>query len=173
MPTGSKGLPSCKPRGSPWAWGRSHGVPSPAWMGFAAHGVPPLVALGTASPTSLWRIRTPHLHLHVLWVQGLQDCPMHLLEVRCLCLRTVITVAELTCSPRAGSRIPLAFSALSTICCLTAGDGPASLYASSKVRPRPSRFLGKRGRAALGCSSLPSRTLRVLPGTERGAHPQV
>jgi len=46
-------LPSCKPRGSPWAWGRRHGVPSPAWMGVAAHGVLPLVALGTASPTSL------------------------------------------------------------------------------------------------------------------------
>jgi len=35
--------------------------------------------------------------------------------------------------------MPLAFIALSTICCLTAGDGPASLYANSKVRPRPSR----------------------------------
>jgi hypothetical protein len=37
----------------------------------------------------------------------------------------------------------------------------------------PSRFLGKRGRAALGCSSLPSRALLVLCGSERGADPQV
>src|SRR5215813_13179047 len=82
---------------------------------------------------------------------------MHLLEVRCLCLRAVMTVAELTCSTRADSRIPLAFSALSTICCLSAGDGPASLYASSKVRPRPSRQIRYRSRC------FPAGTRPCLP----------
>jgi hypothetical protein len=36
-----------------------------------------------------------------------------------------ITVGGLTCSTQAVSRMPLAFIAILTICCLTAGDCPA------------------------------------------------
>jgi hypothetical protein len=34
----------------------------------------------------------------------------------------LITVVGLTCNTRAVSRMPLAFMAISTICCLTSGD---------------------------------------------------
>src|SRR5215813_14604470 len=100
-------------------------MPQPARIGFAVHVAPHLVEFGTEPPTYLQLIRTPYLHLHVLWGQVLQDCLIHLLEVRCLFLSSLMTVVGLTCSTRAVSRMPLAFIAISTICCLTAGDCPA------------------------------------------------
>ena len=42
---------------------------------------------------------------------------MHLVELRCLFLSALMTVVGLTCKTRAVSRIPLAFMAISTICC--------------------------------------------------------
>src|SRR5262245_55682720 len=49
--------------------------------------------------------------------------------------------------------------------CLTAGDGPASLYASSKVRPRPSRQVRYRSRC-FPAGARPYLPLS-LPGQER------
>src|SRR5215475_9977955 len=108
-------------------------------MGFAAHVAPHLVELGAEPTTHLQFIRTPYLHLDLLGLEVLQRAMIHRLQVRRLFFNSLITVVGLTCSTRAVSRMPLAFSAISTICCLTAGDCPASLYSSRKVRPRPSR----------------------------------
>src|SRR5215510_1966025 len=80
-------LPASKHRGEHRACVVSHGVPSPTWRGFAAHVAPPLVELGTASPTYRQRIRTPSRHLPVLWGQGLQDGLMPLREGRGLVVR--------------------------------------------------------------------------------------
>jgi hypothetical protein len=49
---------------------------------------------------------------------------VYLVEVRGLFLSSAMTVLVLTCRTRAVSRIPLAFSAISTICSFTAGDCP-------------------------------------------------
>src|SRR5215813_7675999 len=65
------------------------------------------------------------LDLHLLRAQGLQHHLLHLLDFRCLFLSSFMTVVGLTCNTRAVSRMPLAFSALSTICCCTLEDGPA------------------------------------------------
>ena len=58
-----------------------------------------------------------------------------LVEGRCLCLSSVMTVFVLTCKTRAVSRIPLAFIAMATICSFTAGDCPRYLESRRKVRP--------------------------------------
>ena len=58
----------------------------------------------------------------MLWVQVLQHRLIHLLEVGFLFFNSFMTVVGLTCNTRAVSRMPLAFMAISTICCLTAGD---------------------------------------------------
>jgi hypothetical protein len=65
------------------------------------------------------------LHFHVVWGQVLQYRLIPLLEVRGLFLPSFMTVVGLTCNTRAVSRMPLAFMAISTICCLTSGDWPA------------------------------------------------
>jgi hypothetical protein len=62
---------------------------------------------------------------HLLGMQDLEDRLVDLVEVRCLFLSSFMTVVGLTCNTRAVSRMPLAFIATSTICCLTAGDCPA------------------------------------------------
>src|SRR5712691_2336295 len=59
-----------------------------------------------------------------LWGEMLQYCVIHLVEVRFLFFSSLMTVGGLTCNTRAVSRIPLAFIAISTICCLTSGDWP-------------------------------------------------
>src|SRR5262245_55083813 len=99
-----------------------NGVPEPARIDFAAHVAPHLVELGTESSMYLQRIRTPYLHLHVRGMEVRQDCLIHLLEVRGLFLSSFMTVVGLTGSTRAVSRMPLAFMAISTICCLPSGD---------------------------------------------------
>ena len=71
---------------------------------------------------SIQFLRAAHLHGDVLGVHRLEDRMVYLVEVRYLFLSSVITVFVLTCNTRAVSRIPLAFIAISTICCLTAGD---------------------------------------------------
>jgi hypothetical protein len=55
-------------------------------------------------------------------MEVLQHAMMHRLEVRGLFLNSLITVVGLTCNTRAVSRMPLAFKAISTICCFTSGD---------------------------------------------------
>jgi hypothetical protein len=80
------------------------------------------VELGTEPPTYLQLIHTPYLHLDLLGLEVQQHAVIYGLQVRCLFFNSVITVVGLTCSTRAVSRMPLAFIAISTICCLTAGD---------------------------------------------------
>lgn len=70
-------------------------------------------------------IRTPDLHFDLLGIEVLQHGLMHLDEFRFLFFNSFRTVVGLTCNTRAVSRMPLAFIAISTICCLTSGDGPA------------------------------------------------
>jgi len=65
----------------------------------------------------------------------LQDRRRHLLEGRGLFLRAFLPVWGRTCQTRAGSRIPLACRALSTLWRLTAGAGPASGESRKNVRP--------------------------------------
>jgi hypothetical protein len=60
--------------------------------------------------------------LHLLRVEVLQHRLIHLLELRCLFFNSLITVLGLTCNTRAVSRMPLAFRAISTICCFISGD---------------------------------------------------
>jgi hypothetical protein len=50
---------------------------------------------------------------------------LHGWQGRSLVLHALSTGVGLTCSTRAVSRLPLVFIALSPLCCLTAGDGPA------------------------------------------------
>ena len=73
----------------------------------------------------LQRICTPYLHLDVFGMEVLQHAMIHRLQVRRLFCNSLMTVVGLTCNTRAVSRMPLAFKAISTICCLTAGDCPA------------------------------------------------
>ena len=63
-------------------------------MGFAAHGAPHLVELGTEPTTYLERIRTPSLHLHVLGGQVLQHRLIHLVEIRFFFSRVVNLTRE-------------------------------------------------------------------------------
>ena len=72
--------------------------------------------------THLQRIRTPYLHFDLLGIEVRQQCLIHLGEVRFLFFNSFRTVVGLTCNTRAVSRMPLAFIAISTICCLTSGD---------------------------------------------------
>src|SRR5262249_25653855 len=65
------------------------------------------------------------LDLHLLWGPVLQCRLIDLLEVRRLFLSSCRTVVGLTCNTRAVSRMPLAFIAMSTSCCLTPGKRPA------------------------------------------------
>jgi hypothetical protein len=58
-------------------------------------------------------------------MEVLQDAMMHRVQVRCQFFHALSTVVGLTCNTRTLSRMPLAFRALSTLCCLTSGDGPA------------------------------------------------
>jgi hypothetical protein len=64
----------------------------------------------------------PDLDRHLCWKQGLQRRFMDLWEGRCLFFRSARPVVGLTCHTRAGSRMPLACMAISTVGCFTAGD---------------------------------------------------
>jgi len=153
-------LPPSAHRGTSLARVGSHGMPSPAWRGCAAHGAPPLGALGAAPMTHLQRLRTPSLDLDLLGMEVRQDAMMHRVQVRCQFFHALSTVVGLTCNTRA--RLTLAFRALSTLCCLTSADGPASLYTSKKVPPRPSRHARHRERGLLS-GDRPCYTI-AIPG---------
>jgi len=77
--------------------------------------------------TPLQRLRTPSLDLDLLGMEVLHDAMMHRVQVRCRLFQALSTVVELTCNTRTLSRLPRAFRARATLCCLTSGDGPASL----------------------------------------------
>src|SRR5262249_34325505 len=97
-------------------------MPEPSWIAFAVHVAPHLVEFRAEPATHRQRIRTPYLYLHMLWVEVPQHRLIHSLECRCLFLSSFMTGVGLTCNTRAVSRMPLAFMAISTICCLMAGD---------------------------------------------------
>ena len=68
-------LPPSAHRGAALARVGSPGVPSPARLGWAAHGAAPM--------THLQRLRTPSLDLDLRGLEVLQDAMMHRVHVRC------------------------------------------------------------------------------------------
>ena len=104
---------------------RTNGVPQPTRIRFFAHITLHFVKLGAEPTMHLKLIRTPDVHFHVLGIQGRQHAMIHRLQLRLFFFSSLMTVVGLTCKTRAVSRIPLAFMAMSTICCFTAGDWPA------------------------------------------------
>src|SRR5438132_8814896 len=108
-------------------------------MHFALDIAPHLVELRAEPTPHLQRIRTPYLHLHTLGIEVLQHRLIHWGELRFLFFNSFRTVVGLMCNTRAVSRIPLAFMAISTTCCLTSGDCPSYVYSKRNVRPRPRR----------------------------------
>src|SRR5215475_10554844 len=126
-PNGSRG--TCIPQGlatflQPLAR-RTNGVPQPTRMRFFEYITPHFVELGAEPTTHLKLIRTPDFYFHVLGIQGRQHTMIHRLQLRLFFFSSLMTVVGLTCKTRAVSRIPLAFMAMSTICCFTSGDWPA------------------------------------------------
>jgi hypothetical protein len=97
-------------------------VPEPPRVRFAAHVTPHYVQLGREAAPLIECFCTAHLHGDVLGIHGLEDRLVDLVEGRCLFFHAVMTVFVLLWKTRAVSRIPLAFMAISTICCLTSGD---------------------------------------------------
>ena len=104
---------------------RTNGVPQPTRIRFFAHITLHFVKLGAEPTMHLKLIRTPDVHFHVLGIQGRQHAMIHRLQLRLFFFSSLMTVVGLTCKTRAVSRIPLAFMAMSTICCFTARDWPA------------------------------------------------
>ena len=80
------------------------------------------IQLGTEATTHLQLIRPPEFYLHLLGTQDCQHGMIHRLQLRPFFFSSLMTVVGLTCSTRAVSRIPLAFIAMSTICCLTSAE---------------------------------------------------
>src|SRR5688500_10839732 len=99
-----------------------NGVPKPAWIGFASHRTPHFIQFGTQPTTHLELIGTPDFHLHLLRIQNRQHASIHRLELRFFFLSSLMTVVGPTWSTRAVSRMPLAFIAMSMICCLTSAE---------------------------------------------------
>jgi hypothetical protein len=99
-----------------------NGVPEPSRLRFRLHKTPPFVELGAQSTPHLQLIRAPDFHLDLLRMQERQHPMMHWLQLRLFFFSSLMTVVGLTCSTRAVSRRPLAFIAMSTICCLIAAE---------------------------------------------------
>jgi hypothetical protein len=99
-------------------------IPQPARIGFAAHITPHCVPLRGEPAPPLQFLGAAHLHLDLFGMQDLSYRHVRLVDFRCLFFHAVMTVLVLTGNTRALSRMPLAFMALSTICCLIAGDCP-------------------------------------------------
>src|SRR4029450_9658980 len=95
-----------------------NGVPEPSRMRFRLHKTPHFVELGAQSTTHLQLIRAPDFHLDLLRIHERQPPMIHWLPLRLFFFSSLMTVVGLTCSTRAVSRMPLAFIAMSTICCL-------------------------------------------------------
>jgi hypothetical protein len=64
-------------------------------------------------------LHKPHFHLDLLGMQDRQHRMMHRLQLWLFFFSSLMTVVGLTWSTRAVSRMPLAFIAMSMICCLT------------------------------------------------------
>jgi hypothetical protein len=97
-------------------------VPEPSWMRFRLHKTPHFVELRAQSTTHLKLIRTPDFHLDLRGMQDRQRRMIHRLQLRLFFFSSLMTVVGLTWSTRAVSRMPLAFIAMSMICCLTSAD---------------------------------------------------
>src|SRR5215510_10727426 len=95
-----------------------NGVPEPARMRFRLHKTPHFVELRAEPMTHLQLIRAPDFHFDLRGIQGRQHAMIHRLQLRLFFFSSLMTVVGLTCSTRAVSRMPLAFIAMSTICCL-------------------------------------------------------
>ena len=91
-------------------------------MRFRLHKTPHFVELGAEPTTHLQLIRAPDFHLDLLGMQDRQHRMIHRLQLRLFFFSSLMTVVGLTCSTRAVSRMPLAFIAMSTICCLTSAE---------------------------------------------------
>ena len=135
-------------------------VPSPARIGFAVHVAPQLVEFSAEPTPHLQHIRTPYLDLHVLGGQVRHHRLIHWRACRFLFVSSCMPGVGLTCSTRAVSRMPLACRAISTMCCLMAGDWLASAYSRRNVRPRPARHCRQRSRC-VPAGDLPWRTISV------------
>jgi hypothetical protein len=91
-------------------------LPEPPRLCFAAHKRPHLVQFGLCYLVNY--------HCGVYSPTSWRKSGVHLVDLRDLFLSVVITVVGLTPSTRAVSRMPLPFSAMSTICRLTSGNRP-------------------------------------------------
>src|SRR5215510_14605802 len=99
-----------------------NGVPEPSLIRFRWHKTPHFVELGAQPTTHLQLIRTPDFHLDLLRLYERQHPMIHWLQLRHFFFSSLMTVVGLTWSTRAVSRMPLAFIAMSTICCLTSAE---------------------------------------------------
>src|SRR5262252_10850791 len=99
-----------------------NGVPEPARMRFRLHKTPHFVELRAEPMPHLQLIRAPDFHLNLLGMHGRQHVMIHRLQLRRFFFSSLMTVVGLTWSTRAVSRMPLAFIAMSTICCLIAAE---------------------------------------------------
>src|SRR5215471_5598603 len=99
-----------------------NGVPEPERMRLRLHKTPHFVELRAEPTTHLQRIRAPDFHLNLLGMQERQHPVIHWLQRRLFFFSALMTVVGLTCSTRAVSRMPLAFIAMSTICCLISAE---------------------------------------------------
>src|SRR5215475_497850 len=99
-----------------------NGVPEPSRMRFRLHKTPHFVELRAQPTTHLQLIRAPDFHLDLLRMQERQHPMIHWLQLRLFFFSSLMTVVGLTWSTRAVSRMPLAFIAMSTICCLTLAE---------------------------------------------------
>jgi hypothetical protein len=99
-----------------------YGVPEPSRMRFRLHKTPHFVELRAEPTTHLQLIRAPDFYLNLLGMHGRQHVMIHRLQLRLFFFSSLMTVVGLTCSTRAVSRMPLAFIAMSTICCLIAAE---------------------------------------------------
>ena len=117
------------------ATGGIAGVPEPAWLRWRAHVTPPLIACRRQPATQGAFVSAAEVDRPLRRAHMLQDRRRHLFEGRGLFLRAFLPVWGRTCQTRAGSRIPLACRALSTLWRLTAGAGPASGESRKNVRP--------------------------------------
>ena len=91
-------------------------------MRFRLHKTPHFVELGAQSTTHLQLIRTPDFHLDLLGIYDRQHRMIHRLQLWLFFFSSLMTVVGLTWSTRAVSRMPLAFIAMSTICCLISAE---------------------------------------------------
>src|SRR5919198_6563563 len=99
-----------------------NGVPEPSRMRFCLHKTPHFVELGAQSTTHLQLICAPDFYLDLLGIHERQHRMIHWLQLRLFFFSSLMTVVGLTCSTRAVSRMPLAFIAMSMICCLTPAE---------------------------------------------------